>query len=549
MRSKTVCIAFVATLLLAFPVLAQDFANPASGGPGVMIVTQGSWASFDLVVSGPNEFSSVERFAGTATPAIAVSGLADGTYNWELRANPALSWADQNALAEARANGGPRPDVPAGALSYGSFTLVNGSVVLPNDGAIEEVASGGVTLAQVINTDLIVVGSACVGLDCVNGESFGFDTLRLKENNLRIHFNDTSNSASFPTTDWRILANETGNGGENYLAIEESDAGTIPFRIRNGAGNHAMYVDQQGDLGLNTSAPVVELHIADGDTPTVRLEQTGASGFTPQTWDIAGNEANFFVRDVTNGSQLAFKIKPGADENTLALDAQSQVGIGTDAPNAKLEVRGDVAITTTNAQNISPQMSLVNDVEAGFIIESTDPNGFPWQLESRNNGTFVISNEDQPSNPPFKIFGANVQNNMLVLRARKVNIGSTSMIAPTAIPAGEIALDVNGPIFQRSATTLFADYVFDDDYELMSIEDQAAFMQENKHLPAVPGRTVDEEGKEIVELGARNTGMLEELEKAHLYIVQLNDSIQEKDDRIAELEERLAAIEAMLADN
>ncbi len=38
---------------------------------------------------------------------------------------------------------------------------------------------------QVILDDLIVDGSACIGFDCVNGESFGFDTLRLKENNLR----------------------------------------------------------------------------------------------------------------------------------------------------------------------------------------------------------------------------------------------------------------------------------------------------------------------------------------------------------------------------
>ena len=53
---------------------------------------------------------------------------------------------------------------------------------------------------QVILDDLIVDGSVAVGLDAVNGESFGFDTLRLKENNLRLHFDDTSVAASFPRT-------------------------------------------------------------------------------------------------------------------------------------------------------------------------------------------------------------------------------------------------------------------------------------------------------------------------------------------------------------
>ena len=55
---------------------------------------------------------------------------------------------------------------------------------------------------EVIPDDLIVQGSHCVGLDCVNNESFGFDTLRLKENNTRIKFDDTSTAAGFPANDW-----------------------------------------------------------------------------------------------------------------------------------------------------------------------------------------------------------------------------------------------------------------------------------------------------------------------------------------------------------
>lgn len=43
---------------------------------------------------------------------------------------------------------------------------------------------------NVILDDLIVDGSACIGQDCVNGESFGFDTIRIKENNLRIKAQD-----------------------------------------------------------------------------------------------------------------------------------------------------------------------------------------------------------------------------------------------------------------------------------------------------------------------------------------------------------------------
>src|SRR5713226_7454562 len=76
----------------------------------------------------------------------------------------------------------------------------------------------------VIADDLIVQGSACVGLDCVNGEVFNFDTIRLKENNTRIGFMDTSSAAGFPTNDWTIRANSSANGGANFLAFVDQGA-------------------------------------------------------------------------------------------------------------------------------------------------------------------------------------------------------------------------------------------------------------------------------------------------------------------------------------
>jgi hypothetical protein len=147
---------------------------------------------------------------------------------------------------------------------------------------------GNAQATQVIPMDLIVQGSECVGFDCTSTESFGFDTLRIKENNLRVHFQDTSSTASFPGNDWRIVINDSSNGGANYFAVEDSDAVTVPFRVLAGAGNNALYVNASGNVGMGTAAPVVELHVADGDSPTLRLEQDGSSGFTPQTWDLGG---------------------------------------------------------------------------------------------------------------------------------------------------------------------------------------------------------------------------------------------------------------------
>ncbi|NNF33050.1 MAG: tail fiber domain-containing protein [Saprospiraceae bacterium] len=198
---------------------------------------------------------------------------------------------------------------------------------------------------QVFLDDVIVVGSICVGIDCNNGMAFGFDTQILQENNLRILFNDTSNSASFPTTDWRLVANDSSNGGRSYFAIQDEDTGRYPFQVEGGAPDNALIVESDGDVGIGLRDPVVELHVRDGDTPTLRLDQDGSSGFGSQIWDVAGNETNFFIRDATNGSKLPFKIKPQAPDNSLFVAANGDIGLGTQSPLNALQVEsGDVQV-------------------------------------------------------------------------------------------------------------------------------------------------------------------------------------------------------------
>src|SRR6266850_3180639 len=157
------------------------------------------------------------------------------------------------------------------------------------------IASGQAAADQVIGDDLIVQGSLCVGLDCVNNESFGFDTIRLKENNTRIRFEDTSTSTGFPANDWQITANDSNSGGANYLAFDDVTNSRQPFRVTGGAPTASLFVANNGKVGFRTSTPLLDLHVATGDTPAHRFEQTSASGFTAQIWDVAGNEANFFV--------------------------------------------------------------------------------------------------------------------------------------------------------------------------------------------------------------------------------------------------------------
>ncbi|MGR3810685.1 tail fiber domain-containing protein [Jiulongibacter sp. NS-SX5] len=217
---------------------------------------------------------------------------------------------------------------------------------------------------QVFNDDVIISFSLCVGQDCNNGESFGFDTQRFKENNLRIKFDDTSNSASFPNNDWEIEINESSNGGSNHFAIKDVTNSRTPFKIYSQAPNASLWIDHQGDVGIGEDNPVVELHLTDGDTPTYRLEQDGSAGFQAQTWDLAGNETNFFIRDVTNGSSLPFRVRPGAP--TSSIDIKSNV----------VEIKNVALFDPSSPSDLRLKNNIVSLKDATGVLIQLEPKSF-----------------------------------------------------------------------------------------------------------------------------------------------------------------------------
>ena len=261
---------------------------------------------------------------------------------------------------------------------------------------------------QVILDDLIVDGSLCVGFDCVNGESFGFDTIRLKENNLRIKAHDTSVVPSFPDNHWQITFNDSANGGANKFSIDDISGNRTPFTIEAGARSHSLYVDDGGRIGIRTSTPSVEIHVIDGDTPTLRLQQDGSSGFAPQTWDVAGNETNFFIRDVTNGSQLPLRIRPDAPTNSIFIDVDGSIGLGTSSPSAPLHIR---RTATGNEEMLYIEQTAAESTR--FVVENTNATAqvtgtrlantaATWQFELSGNGNFQIT-ESGSGGPQFLI--------------------------------------------------------------------------------------------------------------------------------------------------
>jgi len=375
-------------------VLAQSndqFASISSLGSSVRFDVGAPHAAVTLTVIGPDGIAFSKEFKNGNSAEFKLNDakgerLPDGIYTYELRVAPNISAEIKAALKAAREKGNEsevtrdlrkKGSLPQPLVQSGSFMISGGSVILP--GASEDGAKQARAVAEpapattavssgrtnfkiqrhhprfmvfdfVIADDLVVQGSTCTGLDCVNGEVFGFDTLRLKENNTRMQFDDTSTSAGFATNNWQIRANSSASGGASFLAFVDqgatgnSETGTIVFEVDAGAPANSLKVSSGGNVGIGTATPVLDIHVNTTDTPAMRLEQNNSGGFTAQTWDIAGNEANFFVRDVTSGSRLPFRIRPGAPTSSVDIAASGNVGMSTASPNLRLEVFGAVGL-------------------------------------------------------------------------------------------------------------------------------------------------------------------------------------------------------------
>ena len=415
----------------------NHFANITSVGSGVRFDVGAPHASVTLTVIGPDGVAFSKEFKSGNSPEfklISSKGerLPDGQYTYELRVTPNISAETKDALKAAREKGNTdevkrelrkRGTLPSESpVQSGSFLVANGSVILAS-GPEEKIAAAPAAVErpvapvvnapvstgrinykvvrhhprfmvfdQVIPDDLIVQGSICAGLDCVNNENFGFDTIRVKENNTRIQFDDTSVTAGFPNNNWQLRANDSGGGSNLFGIVDQgatgnSESGTMVVVVEAGASANSIRVGSNSKIGLRTATPLLDVHANTSDTPAIRLEQNNTGGFTAQTWDIAGNEANFFVRDLTSGSRLPFRIRPGAPTSSIDISASGNVGIATASPSAPLDVSGntlllgsDDALTsrTNNTIKISrvaiPPFTTgnLNFAYGGAVVLSTD---------------------------------------------------------------------------------------------------------------------------------------------------------------------------------
>jgi len=203
---------------------------------------------------------------------------------------------------------------------------------------------------HIIYDDFIVSGSTCLGNDCINNETFGFSTLILKENNLRLRFHDTSSVANFPSADWQLTANDTKNGEKNYFAIDSidipTDTATHLLKINpNGAVtmgiNDTFVLSLTGDLSIKgTLSDSSDINLKENIKPidTTKILQK-ISKLPISTWNYKDNiKKERHISSMAQDFYKAFEFGPD-DRHIAPKDAAFIAIVGVKELIKRIDIR------------------------------------------------------------------------------------------------------------------------------------------------------------------------------------------------------------------
>jgi hypothetical protein len=187
------------------------------------------------------------------------------------------------------------------------------------------------------------------------------------------------------------------------------------------------------------------------------------------------------------------------------------VGIGTASPVSKLHVQGGDFFLR------GPSGATENRFYVGG--GTTDvANGVAYLYDNAGNAKIFLNS------------GGNSYFN-----AGSLGIGTTN--------PGTYKLAVEGTIGCREltvTTAAWADFVFEDNYRLPSLNEVEQFISENKHLPGIPKES--DVKKNGVNIGDVSSKLLQKIEELTLYVIDINKENESLKAQLANLQAQLKEI-------
>lgn len=282
----------------------------------------------------------------------------------------------------------------------------------------------------------------------------------------------------------------------------------------------------------------------------------------------SGNGNTFIGEDsggFTGNENVDLGTKAGYNSNgskNVYLGAYTGAGI---TGNANTFLGSNIAPLTTTLSNTviladgdGNQRLIVDNTGAATItglagtntgmVVSADDNGKLMMVASSGGANIYSTNGSLAGDRTVDMNNSNLAFNTTTSTTKgKIYIGSNPSFAPDL---SEYKLFVEGGVLTEKVRVsikgsgYWPDYVFDNKYKLMPLNELESFYNKNKHLPNIP--SAKEIAKGGLELGEMQTKQMEKIEELTLYVVEQNKAIQKQDELIKEQYKDIQELKSLL---
>ncbi|GAF06003.1 hypothetical protein [Saccharicrinis fermentans] len=290
------------------------------------------------------------------------------------------------------------------------------------------------------------------------------------------------------------------------------------FRIN---GETKLMINELGKVGIGTIEPDMALSI-DGGIGLFRNNQFP----TDYSLGFLKYEDGLILGNSSSSDPIRFQTN---SVDRFYISNSGNIGIGTSTPKGNLQFEGQ-AQRLIFSTDISQQenSARIEFWETNSGIEISENAQFSIQYDGLNDALRFKGKSGSLVDNDFMIIKRNGQ---VGIGTELDNLGNHKLAVEGSIGAREIKVESSG----------WSDFVFNNDYELKSLEETEQFILKNNHLPDIPNeKEVEEEG---INLGQMDAKLLQKIEELTLYLIEQNKLNNAQQKKIEQLEMKIIFLE------